>query len=200
MSSVGIYNEFHNLIYSVKSKLNGSGLSAIIDFTSEQISNTMTQNQHEKKLSQRNDFTSKLLQMYEADPVAFPLAKVYATALTNIGAGSDTTSVSLSGIMYGLMKHPSCYGKVVQTQSFTSKVPCEASHADSVSSCVLSSTPRLRLALSRVLRSTAKLRLCHTFRHVSRRASECTLQQACQCSVLSLPRARLLPGQVSPLA
>lgn len=83
-----------------------------MDFAAAQVNETTEEAKENEKLTGRNDFVAKMLRMHWDDPVAFPMAKVYATAITNVGAGSDTTSVSLSGVMYHLMRRPDCYQKV----------------------------------------------------------------------------------------
>ncbi|KAK5240450.1 hypothetical protein LTS06_012451, partial [Exophiala xenobiotica] len=61
-----------------------------------------------------DDFLTKLLRMHALQPDKFSMADVYATCGTNIGAGSDTTSVSLAGIMYCLMRNPQSLQKLRQ--------------------------------------------------------------------------------------
>lgn len=59
-----------------------------------------------------DDFLAKTLRLHRANPEKFPFRDVLSVCVTNIGAGSDTTSVSLSGIMYGLIKNPEALKKV----------------------------------------------------------------------------------------
>ena len=112
IARVGIYHEWHALISWVKSKLPASGRSHLAEFSQAQVVETISEAKENEKLAGRKDFVAKLLRMHWDDPAAFPMAKVYATAITNVGAGSDTTSVSLSSIMYCLMRRPDCYQKV----------------------------------------------------------------------------------------
>jgi cytochrome P450 len=65
-----------------------------------------------------DDFLTKLLRMHALQPDKFSMANVYATCGTNIGAGSDTTSVSLAGIMYCLMGNPQSLQKVSLCREF----------------------------------------------------------------------------------
>jgi cytochrome P450 len=98
--------------------LTTSGIQAIVDFAKAQIGDTLEQAKADEKLTGRKDFAAKLLRMNQDDPAGFPMVKVFATAITNVGAGSDTTSVSLAAIMYHLMANPACYSKV---STFVSK-------------------------------------------------------------------------------
>ncbi|ETN43130.1 uncharacterized protein HMPREF1541_02288 [Cyphellophora europaea CBS 101466] len=112
VTHVGIFNEFHKLIYWVKSKLGSSGRSYMVDFAQAELRDASTAAEGNEKLAGREDFVAKLLRSHWQDPAGFPMAKVFATAITNVGAGSDTTSVSLSGVLYHLMRTPECYNKL----------------------------------------------------------------------------------------
>ncbi|KAJ4260730.1 hypothetical protein NW757_001112 [Fusarium falciforme] len=50
--------------------------------------------------------------LHEDNPAKFPLDAVQSTCLVNIGAGSDTTSISLCSILYNLMTHPDALQKL----------------------------------------------------------------------------------------
>jgi cytochrome P450 len=52
------------------------------------------------------DFLGTILRMHGQNPDKIKIGDVYGFPLTNIGAGSDTTSVSLAGIMYNLIICP----------------------------------------------------------------------------------------------
>lgn len=53
--------------------------------------------------------------MNKEDPEKSTDLDVFITCITNIGAGSDTTSINLTSILYYLIKEPRCFEKV---QSF----------------------------------------------------------------------------------
>ncbi|KAK6224869.1 cytochrome P450 [Colletotrichum tabaci] len=57
-------------------------------------------------------FLEKFLRKHEADPAGFTNMHVFSGCGANVGAGSDTTGISLAAIFYHLMKHPECYRKL----------------------------------------------------------------------------------------
>lgn len=95
------------------SKLPTRGLAYVAQFTGEQI------NQRKQALkvgdpaekSQKKDFLSKLFHLHNENPERFPDAAIFTTCITNIGAGSDTTSISLCAIMQNLAESPAVYQK-----------------------------------------------------------------------------------------
>ena len=52
------------------------------------------------------DFLEKMLNAQEAEPEKISLMDVHSLGQTNVGAGSDTTALSLSAILYYLIKSP----------------------------------------------------------------------------------------------
>jgi cytochrome P450 len=58
------------------------------------------------------DFMAKVLAAHEADPEKMTYGDLAAICISNIGAGSDTTAISLSSVLYHLMKHPESYRKL----------------------------------------------------------------------------------------
>ncbi|KAK5264382.1 hypothetical protein LTR40_014567, partial [Exophiala xenobiotica] len=58
------------------------------------------------------DFLHKLMVANKEDPDRVTPYHVFMMGLSNIIAGSDTTAVSLSSILYNLMKYPSTLKKL----------------------------------------------------------------------------------------
>lgn len=63
-------------------------------------------------LDKGQDFLSKALSLHQANPDKFPDAAIQTLCLTNFGAGSDTTSISLCATIFSLIAHPECLSKV----------------------------------------------------------------------------------------
>jgi hypothetical protein len=116
LSKVGIYHEWHSFLTWCLSFFPNSGSQYLGIFTQEQIldgQKSKPKSVLEKDESKpTDDFLTKTLRMHALQPDKFPMTAVFSTCMTNIGAGSDTTSVSLAGIMYHLMKSPATLEKV----------------------------------------------------------------------------------------
>lgn len=59
-----------------------------------------------------NFFLARALRLHKEKPDYFTNTEVYSTAAANINAGSDTTSISLTAVMWNLLKHPESFAKV----------------------------------------------------------------------------------------
>ncbi|KAF5573632.1 cytochrome P450 monooxygenase oxidoreductase, partial [Fusarium pseudocircinatum] len=105
---VGVEHEWHETLFWFMSKLPARGLAYVAQFTGEQI------NQRKQALkvgslaekTQKKDFLSKLFHLHDENPERFPDGAIFTTCNTNIGAGSDTTSISLCAIMQNLAESP----------------------------------------------------------------------------------------------
>lgn len=103
---VGIYPYLNNLIFPWMPKT--GGFAYVINFTASQIGKKIKRLK-DPKLSSTDgppDFVSKLLVRHEEDPEKLTKADIQMICQSNIAAGSDTTAISLSNIMYFLMKNP----------------------------------------------------------------------------------------------
>ncbi|KAF2176414.1 cytochrome P450 [Zopfia rhizophila CBS 207.26] len=111
-SHVGIYNEIHPILYTILSYL-GRGGGHLRNFTSEQVQKRIQALVDvEHKPGSGDDFLAKVMQKHGEDPENFTMNEVFVTCMTNIGAGSDTTSISLSAILWYLLKSPEAFGKL----------------------------------------------------------------------------------------
>ena len=116
LSKVGIYPEWHSFLTWCLSFSPKSGSRYLGIFTQEQVvegQRSKPKSMLEKDESKpTDDFLTKLLRMHALQPDKFSMGAVFSTCITNIGAGSDTTSVSLAGILYHLMRSPATLKKV----------------------------------------------------------------------------------------
>lgn len=110
---VGVYSEFHRFAAKLLSLLpqkQGGGMAAMIKFANGQLqhrlSTTAVDAADSKLLSPKGDFLSKMLNLHHQNPEKITLKDIFVTCITNIGAGSDTTSISLSSVFYHLCKYP----------------------------------------------------------------------------------------------
>lgn len=62
----------------------------------------------------RRDILNQLLATHKADPEALTIEEIIAITTTNVIAGSDTTAVSLSSVLYHLCKYPSARAKLLE--------------------------------------------------------------------------------------
>ncbi|RMJ23700.1 Cytochrome P450 [Aspergillus sp. HF37] len=114
---VGIYAELHSILSKVLALLPGPGIAHLASFAAQQISETKKRvtesaSASEKSNESTDSFLQKLLKMSIQDPEKITQADIFTTCITNIGAGSDTTSISLTALLYNLLKHPETYQKL----------------------------------------------------------------------------------------
>lgn len=88
-----------------------SGMAHMMKFTQEQIDTAKFEGVKDDK-SGRADFLSRMMKLHNDDPDRFTDIDVFLTCITNIGAGSDTTSISLCAVLYELITHPTAMAKL----------------------------------------------------------------------------------------
>jgi hypothetical protein len=104
-ASVGVFSELHSWLFKPMMMFGTSGFGHVINFTMQQIS-------QQKSSPNEDNFLGKILAMNQENPENFTDIDVFLTCMTNIAAGSDTTSISLTSILYHLLKEPRCLEKV----------------------------------------------------------------------------------------
>ena len=83
-----------------------NGIWNVVDFTQKSIAEGEMKRAEEGRDTKRLDFFSKTLELHEEDPVKFPRAAIMTLCITNFGAGSDTTSISLCALLFNLLSNP----------------------------------------------------------------------------------------------
>ncbi|KAI0856869.1 cytochrome P450 [Xylaria cubensis] len=115
---VGIYDRFHRATFALVQFLagkKGAGREYIVRLSTASIAEEQA-----KKKARTNEpdtigaepFVSKFLAKHEQDPEKFTMQHVLTGCTTNMAAGSDTTGISLSAILYYLIKNPECLQKL----------------------------------------------------------------------------------------
>lgn len=109
---VGIFAVVHRFIFSLLPKKGGHGF--VGNFTRAQISSreAVYNSDDSKAREGAPDFVSKFLAIRAADPDKISPMDIFTTCNSNIGAGSDTTAISLSSILYHLLKFPSTFKRL----------------------------------------------------------------------------------------
>lgn len=109
---VGLFPSLHHFLFPLLPKSGGHGYVA--NYTKSQISSR----EELLKISDTNeregppDFVSKFLRMNAEEPSKMTAVDIFTICQSNIGAGSDTTSITLSAVLYYLLKYPATYRRL----------------------------------------------------------------------------------------
>lgn len=126
MTHVGIFPELHSFLCAAMRYLpSPSGRQYVAKFAETQVQDRLKADM-EKHGGTSDDFLGKVVKMHTENLQSFPFRTIFGTCLTNIGAGSDTTSVSLSSILLGLIKQPEALRKVIQVFNESNVGTCSA--------------------------------------------------------------------------
>lgn len=193
LSKVGVIHEWHSTFNWILSFLPKQGMHYLGSFMTDQVAEGQRlrpKGSLEKDESKStDDFLTKLLRMNALQPDKFSMADVYSICMTNIGAGSDTTSVSLAGIMYCLMRNPEALEKVRAEPPWHRLLTKSRSERRSTKQCKVAG--RTRCLVSK------KHRSCHTSRHVLKRVCVCIPPPAYQWCELYPREGRLSQDDIS---
>jgi cytochrome P450 len=111
-SAIGLFSSWHQLLLTCLSKMSSELKgTAFIDAYSDQLINAQ---RHEKLPDSEgpSDFITKFLAIQRENPEKMTDKDIRVSIGANIGAGSDTTSITLSAILYHLNKNPEALRKL----------------------------------------------------------------------------------------
>ncbi|OGE57019.1 hypothetical protein PENARI_c002G09354 [Penicillium arizonense] len=134
---VGVFPEWHPRLFKPLSKLKWSGAGGrayISKFVQDKISaheqKAQTQTQDAEKnetQSQPQDFVDKLMLARQKEPEKVTDYHLFIMGQSNVTAGSDTTAISLSTIMWHLMHYPDVLQKLrEELDEFTAHGRCSS--------------------------------------------------------------------------
>lgn len=122
---VGIYARWHPFLFDISAKLGlggAAGRNYLMSYVNERIKQRKEERRSEKDGDKERtgprdenapmDFLDKLMTANEKDPDKVTTYHVFMMGVSNIIAGSDTTAVSLSSILYNLLKQPQTMEKL----------------------------------------------------------------------------------------
>ncbi|KAF4625909.1 hypothetical protein G7Y89_g12255 [Cudoniella acicularis] len=109
---IGIFPWIHRFLYPHLPKSGGHGY--VNSYTLRQIENCQRTLKDPRNTNQEGppDIMTKVLLAHEANPEKMTRSDLVTICTSNIAAGSDTTSITLSSIFYHLMKHPATYHRL----------------------------------------------------------------------------------------
>lgn len=106
---VGIYPGLNNIIFPLLPST--GGFRYVVDFSAALISDKVT-GLNDLGLNSRDgplDFVSKFVAAHNENPEKITGADLQMICFSNIAAGSDTTAISLSSVLYQPIKHPESF-------------------------------------------------------------------------------------------
>ncbi|KAL5356483.1 cytochrome P450 [Aspergillus floccosus] len=127
---VGIYPEWHPRLFGPLSKFSWSGAGGrayIMQFVQEKIRqhNVQPKRGADQGALQTQDFLEKMVLARDKDPEKVTDYHLFMMGQSNVIAGSDTTAISLSAIMYHLLHHPVVLEKLRrEIDDFTAQGRC----------------------------------------------------------------------------
>ncbi|KAI1849509.1 hypothetical protein JX266_005004 [Neoarthrinium moseri] len=118
-AKVGVYPQFHGFLFKLAGLLageDGSGFKFVNKFANDTIKEYRDSRKAAVDSSQsgggNESFLSMFYKKHEEKPTQFTSYHVFAGCAQNVGAGSDTTAISLSATFYHLLKNPQCFHKL----------------------------------------------------------------------------------------
>ena len=105
---VGIYYEWHIILFWVNALFNMKGLAYTMNFIQQTIDARLSEKSSPLPIDANApvDFITRFQRIRQEDPEKIGIDDIFLSCAANIGAGSDTTAVSLNVAIYYLYTHP----------------------------------------------------------------------------------------------
>ncbi|GME34413.1 Cytochrome P450 [Neofusicoccum parvum] len=103
---VGVYHELHQAAFKIMKRIGAHGSLNMWKFSVKQIEERLNSQGDPEKKVEGHDFLAGLLRFHQEEPQSFLMKDVIATINGNIMAGSDTTSISLTSIIWNMLRTP----------------------------------------------------------------------------------------------
>lgn len=146
---VGVFPWIHQFLYPLLPKTGGHGY--VFNYTLKQIEDRQ-RTLKDPKNSEREgppDIMTKILMAHEAEPEKVTRMDLITMCQSNIGAGSDTTAITLSSIFYNLLKYPRTWQRLQQEIDMAAK---EGRVSDPVTFKEAQELPYLQAVIKEALR------------------------------------------------
>lgn len=113
---VGIYYEWHVILFWVNALFSMKGLAYTMDFIQKTIDVRLSEKSKPPSTDANVpvDFITRFQRIREEDPAKLTNEDIFVSCAANIGAGSDTTAVSLNAAVYYLYTHPEALAQARQ--------------------------------------------------------------------------------------
>lgn len=89
-----------------------TGFAAVAAFTVEQVKSYLERSKVQGDLMDSGTFMARLMKLHQEKPDTISETDALNVCLGNVAAGSDTTSITLTSIFWGLVRNPEAYAKV----------------------------------------------------------------------------------------
>jgi cytochrome P450 len=125
---VGVYPEWHPRLFSILSKIKSTGAGGrayISKFVQDKIRLHEQKTPNSETETTTQDFVEKLMLARAKDPEKVTDYHLFIMGQSNVIAGSDTTAISLSSIMWHLLSYPETLHKLrSEIDEFTTSGRC----------------------------------------------------------------------------
>lgn len=110
---VGIYSFLHPILFWFNMLVNAKGMGYLLNFVQDIVTTRMGKPLPDgKDENAPEDFITKFQRIRQENPEKINKDDIMASAIANISAGSDTTSISLTSVIFHLCKFPDVLAKL----------------------------------------------------------------------------------------